>query len=68
LEAVTMATHPNSISEQKRLAGSRGDPVDLYRTLSITDERIAIGLAFLGFVQQIACLLWKFLHAGIPIH
>ena len=29
--------------------------------LSITDERIAIVVAFLSFLQQIALLLWKFL-------
>jgi hypothetical protein len=64
MKTVAMATHLNSISEQKRLAGSRGDPVDLYRTLSITDERIGILIAFLGFLQQIAWLLWKLLLVG----
>jgi hypothetical protein len=36
--------------------------------LSITNERIAIWVAFLGFLQQIAWLLWKFVNAGIAIH
>jgi hypothetical protein len=45
-----------------------GDLVDIYRALSITNERLAIPIAFLGFLQQIAWLLWKFVTAGIPTH
>ncbi len=45
-----------------------GDLVDIYRALSITHERLAIPIAFLGFLQQVVLLLWKFLNAGMAIH
>jgi hypothetical protein len=49
------------LGEHSRKAGDTG----LGHLLSITNERVAIAVAVLGFVQQIAVLLWNFLHAGI---
>jgi hypothetical protein len=68
LEAVTMATHLNFISEQKKPAAPNlvvDDLVKLYcSSLFVVNERIGILIAFLGFLQQMGWLLWKLLAGG----
>jgi hypothetical protein len=50
-DAFDSTPHHENLSVVLRHAGA----------LSITNERIAIPIAFLGFVQQVVVLLWKFL-------
>jgi hypothetical protein len=61
---VTMPTAGHSLTTSKQRTNLGGDRIVLYRVLSITDERIAILIAFLGFLQQVVWLLWKLLASG----
>jgi hypothetical protein len=57
-----------ALQQSKHSSPEAGDTGFGRLPLSITDERVAIAVALLGFLQQMGLLLWQALNAGIVIH